>query len=139
MKKRIVAYLEYIDELLKNDGNDIDWDKEIEKHLTQIAFFSHERLVHLIVFALVAVCTVISILAMVVSEKIIIFPLIVLLFVLLIFSCSFHVLTMSCPSRKFRYGISKRTQIKPMTFIIISKISIKGMDLTIPFTNSEFT
>lgn len=101
MKKRIVAYLEYIDELLKNDGNDIDWDKEIEKHLTQIAFFSHERLVHLIVFALVAVCTVISILAMVVSEKIIIFPLIVLLFVLLIPYCMHYYLLENSVQRMY--------------------------------------
>jgi uncharacterized membrane protein len=101
MKKRIVAYLEYIDELLKKDGNDIDWDKEIEKHLTQIAFFSHERLVHLIVFALVAVCTVISILAMVVSEKIIIFPLIVLLFVLLIPYCMHYYLLENSVQRMY--------------------------------------
>ena len=101
MKKRIVAYLEYIDELLKNDGNDIDWDKEIEKHLTQIAFFSHERLVHLIVFALVAVCTVISILAMVNSEKIIIFPLIVLLFVLLIPYCMHYYLLENSVQRMY--------------------------------------
>ena len=101
MKKRIVAYLEYIDELLKNDGNDINWDKEIEKHLTQIAFFSHERLVHLIVFALVAVCTVISILAMVVSEKIIIFPLIVLLFVLLIPYCMHYYLLENSVQRMY--------------------------------------
>ena len=101
MKKRIVAYLEYIDELLKNEEANFDWDKEIEKHLNQIAFFSHERLVHLIVFALVAVCTVISILAMVISEQIIIFPLVVLLFVLLIPYCMHYYLLENSVQRMY--------------------------------------
>ena len=101
MKKRIVAYLEYIDELLKNEGANFDWDKEIENHLNQIAFFSHERLVHLIVFALVAVCTVISILAMVISEQIIIFPLVVLLFVLLIPYCMHYYLLENSVQRMY--------------------------------------
>ena len=101
MKKRIVAYLEYIDKLLNEDKGAVDWDKEIEKHLNQIAFFSHERLVHLIVFALVAVCTVVSILAMVVSEKIVIFPLIVLLFVLLIPYCMHYYLLENSVQRMY--------------------------------------
>ena len=86
MKKRIKAYTAYIDELLKSD-EERDWDLEIEKHLNQIGFFMHERLVHLLVFILVAICTVISILALVVSEKIVILPLIVMLFVLLVPYC----------------------------------------------------
>ena len=65
MKKRILAYLDYIDELLKEEN--VDWDVALKNHLDQIAFFSHERLVHLIVFVLVAICTVVSILALVIS------------------------------------------------------------------------
>lgn len=90
MKKRIVSYTSYIDKILEED--DRDWDSEIEKHLTQIAFFSHERLVHLIVFALVAVCTVMSIIAFVLAEKIILLPLIIMLFVLLIPYCMHYYL-----------------------------------------------
>ena len=45
MKKRIKEYLAYIDTLLEQE--DVDWKKEKEKHLVQIAFFAHERLVHL--------------------------------------------------------------------------------------------
>lgn len=60
MKNRITKYLEYIDDLLKKE--DVDWEKEIKKHLVQIAFFAHERLVHLIVTVLFALCTVASIL-----------------------------------------------------------------------------
>jgi uncharacterized membrane protein len=97
MKNRIVAYLEYIDELLDdssemNKGVERDWDKEIEKHLTQIKFFAHERLVHLIVFCLVAICTVMSILAFVIKGEIMILPLIVLLFVLLVPYCMHYYL-----------------------------------------------
>ena len=91
MKKRIKAYTAYIDELLKSD-EERDWDLEIEKHLNQIAFFQHERLVHLIVFALVAVCTVMSILAFVIKSEIMILPLIILLFVLLVPYCMHYYL-----------------------------------------------
>ncbi|MBR6402040.1 MAG: hypothetical protein IKS48_01490 [Eubacterium sp.] len=101
MKKRIVAYLEYIDALLKEDSSSVDWDIEIEKHLNQIAFFSHERLVHLIVFALVAICTVISILAMIISEQIIIFPLVLMLFVLLIPYCMHYYLLENSVQRMY--------------------------------------
>ncbi len=80
MKKRILAYLAYIDELLENDnaknivdsgtdsGNDqnndcdIDWNIEMKKHLVQISFFAHERLVHLIVTVLFALMTMATIL-----------------------------------------------------------------------------
>ncbi|MBP3718031.1 MAG: hypothetical protein J6I58_00755 [Eubacterium sp.] len=97
MKNRIVAYLKYIDEMLDesskmNKGVERDWDKEIERHLTQIRFFAHERLVHLIVFCLVAICTVMSILAFVIKGELMILPLIVLLFVLLVPYCMHYYL-----------------------------------------------
>ena len=97
MKNRIVAYLKYIDEMLDessemNKGVERDWDKEIERHLIQIRFFAHERLVHLIVFCLVAICTVMSILAFVIKGELMILPLIVLLFVLLVPYCMHYYL-----------------------------------------------
>lgn len=96
MKKRILAYLEYIDSILaesdKESGKERDWDKEIEHHLTQIAFFAHERLVHLIVFCLVAVCTVMCILAFVIKGELMLIPLILMLFVLLIPYCMHYYL-----------------------------------------------
>ncbi len=82
MKKRITAYLAYIDALLEQD--DVDWEKEKEKHLVQIAFFAHERLVHLIVMALFALATVISILYLNFSGSIVILALVLALLVLLI-------------------------------------------------------
>ena len=106
MKKRIIAYLEYIDEILDenseiNKGVERDWDKEMEKHLTQIAFFAHERLVHLIVFCLVAVCTVMCILAFVIKGEIMLLPLIILLFVLLIPYCMHYYLLENSVQRMY--------------------------------------
>ena len=80
MKKRIQEYVKYIDKLLEESPEGTDWDHEIEKHLNQIAFFQHERLVHLIVFALV------------VKNEIMILPLIILLFVLLVPYCMHYYL-----------------------------------------------
>lgn len=106
MKKRIIAYLKYIDDILDenseiNKGVERDWDKEIEKHLTQIAFFAHERLVHLIVFCLVAVCTVMCILAFCIKGEMMLLPLIILLFVLLIPYCMHYYLLENSVQRMY--------------------------------------
>lgn len=53
MKKRILAYRNYIDRLLEKGQTD-DWNAVMEEHLQQIAFFQHERLIHLIVTVLFA-------------------------------------------------------------------------------------
>ena len=82
MKKRITEYLAYIDALLERD--DMDWERERQKHLVQIAFFAHERQVHLIVMALFALATVISILYLNFSGSLIIVALVFALLVLLI-------------------------------------------------------
>lgn len=82
MKKRILAYLAYIDALVERD--DIDWEKETKKHLVQISFFAHERLVHLIVMFLFALGTVLSILYFNFSEDMMILALTVSFFVLLV-------------------------------------------------------
>ena len=51
MKKRIINYRLKIDNLLANPDkiSKEEWKKILQEHLTQIAFFQHERLVHLIV------------------------------------------------------------------------------------------
>ena len=82
MKQRITEYLAYIDALLERD--DMDWERERQKHLVQIAFFAHERQVHLIVMALFALATVISILYLNFSGSLIIVALAFALLVLLI-------------------------------------------------------
>ena len=73
MKKRILAYLAYIDNLLEKD--DADWEEEKKKHLVQIGFFAHERLVHLIVMSLFAIGTIMSILYLNYSGELIILAL----------------------------------------------------------------
>ncbi|MCR5331750.1 MAG: hypothetical protein K6E62_11290 [Lachnospiraceae bacterium] len=57
MKKRVLAYLDTVGKMLENPENVVDWDVQIRKHLTQIGFFMHERLIHLIVTALFAILT----------------------------------------------------------------------------------
>ena len=48
MKKRIINYRLKIDNLLANPDkiSKEEWKKILQEHLTQIAFFQHERLVH---------------------------------------------------------------------------------------------
>lgn len=82
MKRRITAYLDYIDHLLEQE--DVDWEKEIKKHLVQIAFFAHERFVHLIVMVLFALCTILSILYLNFSGQMIILALTIAFLILLI-------------------------------------------------------
>ncbi len=101
MKKRILAYLDYIDQLLASE-EEHDWEKEVALHKDQIAFFMHERLVHLLVFMLVAVCTVMCILAFVLSSAMMLLPLIGMLFVLLIPYCMHYYLLENSVQRMYQ-------------------------------------
>lgn len=87
MEKRILAYRKRIDELLQSKEG--DWEKILEEHLTQVGFFQHERLIHLIVTVLFAVLEIMSILSTVIlsamgSGNIAVGILTILLLVLLI-------------------------------------------------------
>lgn len=57
MKRRILTYLEQIDAFLENPPEDTDWEEAVKTHITQIEFFQHERLIHLIVTVLFALMT----------------------------------------------------------------------------------
>ena len=60
MAKLIRNYKKWIDELLKRELTKEEWKKLREEHLTQIGFFQHERLIHLLVtlaFAVIAILT----------------------------------------------------------------------------------
>lgn len=59
MEKRILGYRKYMDELLLRD--DADWERVRAEHLTQISFFQHERLIHLIVTVIFALLTMLAI------------------------------------------------------------------------------
>ena len=51
MKKRILNYMNEIDQLLEQDTQtgSLDYEKISREHLIQLEFFMHERLVHLLV------------------------------------------------------------------------------------------
>ncbi len=59
MEKRILGYRKYMDELLLRE--DADWERVRAEHLTQISFFQHERLIHLIVTVIFALLTMLAI------------------------------------------------------------------------------
>ena len=68
MEKRILTYRKRIDEFLQKE--DANWAKILEEHLTQVAFFQHERLIHLIVTVLFAILEIMSILGTVILATI---------------------------------------------------------------------
>ena len=84
MKERIVNYLNYIDGLLNENDINADYDKIIKEHLVQIGFFMHERLIHLIVTVIFAVCTLLSAFAFLYFSTIGLLLLTLLLLVLLV-------------------------------------------------------
>lgn len=84
MKKRIVGYRERIDALLENSPAGTDWDVVMREHLTQVSFFQHERLIHLIVTVTFAILTMIVLAVYCIAEYMPMLALIVLLLVLLV-------------------------------------------------------
>ena len=59
MKRRILAYMDYVDGILQDKEKQYDYSKIREEHKIQLTYFMHERLVHLLVtltFALLAFC-----------------------------------------------------------------------------------
>lgn len=85
MKKRIINYRLKIDNLLANpDKISEEWKKILQEHLTQIAFFQHERLVHLIVTVTFAILTMMSIIASIMISNPMLLVLTLLFLVLLV-------------------------------------------------------
>ena len=92
MKNRILNYIKLIDTLIETeqnkekpfDGDPAKADNAIKEHLTQISFFMHERLIHLIVTVLFALLTFIAFFYFMYSLNITIFVLTMALMVLFI-------------------------------------------------------
>ena len=90
MKKRILDYRNRVDEIIdnlnknnkKNENENIDWI--MKEHLQQIAFFQHERLIHLIVTITFALITVLSLGIFLLTDNIVLIALILLELVLLV-------------------------------------------------------
>lgn len=86
MKNRILTYRKYIDSLLQS-GEDCDWKYIKQEHLAQVAFFQHERLVHLIVtitFAILELLTVCTYVIVGAIDSALSMPLLVLAIAILI-------------------------------------------------------
>ena len=84
MRKKIRRYIRQIDERLENPPEDIDYEEEQRKHLIQISFFMHERIVHEIVMALFALVTVLDFLCLVLYPQLLLAALLVVLMILLV-------------------------------------------------------
>lgn len=89
MKKRIIKHLQYMDDTLQalEQGKQLENQKLQEVydyHMHQIAFFMHERLIHLIVTVLFALGTFMTIFTFILSKQVGLLALAFLLMVLLI-------------------------------------------------------
>lgn len=80
MADRIKQYMAYINELLESEDEDIDWEAEMKKHLVEIAFFAHERLIHLIVTVTFAILSVMAFLYTISNFSL---PMVLLIFALM--------------------------------------------------------
>ncbi len=67
MKKYLTEYRLYFRKMLEGEGTDLDG--LMEYHKSQIEFFQHERLVHLIVTVLFAMCTIIGLVVSFVTKE----------------------------------------------------------------------
>ena len=86
MEKRIKNYLKDIDFLLGNEKelSQEEWKREVEKHLIQISFFQHERLIHLIVTVVFALLEMLTFLTLLFSFSLSLMALTLLIMVLLV-------------------------------------------------------
>ena len=84
MRKKILKYKAEIDEMLKNPPKDIDYAEEERKHLIQIQFFMHERLVHEIIMVLFALSTILVFIETVRTAEILFAVLLMALLILLV-------------------------------------------------------
>lgn len=84
MKRRIIGYRMKIDTLLAQPPEDTKWELVLQEHLTQVSFFQHERLIHLIVTVTFAILTTIALAIYCIAEYMPILALIALLLVLLV-------------------------------------------------------
>ena len=63
MRNRILSYSRKIQDIIKEDNPETDWNDILSDLLIQIGFFQHERLIHLIVTVTFALLGIISIIA----------------------------------------------------------------------------
>ena len=69
MRNRILSYSRKIQDIIKEDNPETDWNDILSDLLIQIGFFQHERLIHLIVTVTFALLGIISIIATTLIEN----------------------------------------------------------------------
>lgn len=84
MWKRLKDYTACVEELLAADDPATDWESALQEHLEQIAFFQHERLIHLLVTLAFALMELVSAIVTVFVPQLLTAALSALLLVLLI-------------------------------------------------------
>lgn len=84
MKEQILEFNQYVDQLIKENGDNIDYQLLAAEYLTKVQFYQHERLIHLIVTVLFALMETFVMLACVITGHIGLMVLALLLLVLLI-------------------------------------------------------
>lgn len=82
MTKYFLEYLAFLDAALEDEHTDFGRLMKIHKEKTR--YFQHERFVHLFVMILFAICTIMTILAIVVTEKMVLTVLALMLLILLV-------------------------------------------------------
>ena len=84
MASDFVGYRKRIDALLAQPPEGTDWEAVLREHLTQVSFFQHERLIHLIVTVTFAILTVAALAIYCIACYMPMLLLIILLLVLLV-------------------------------------------------------
>lgn len=86
MKERILRHLAFMDNYIgAMEGKSRDeLEKMMEKHMTEIYFFMHERFIHLIVTVLFAIGTFMTIFTYLITDNVGLLALALLLIVLLV-------------------------------------------------------
>lgn len=86
MKKRILAHLSYMEDILEHlkDKDENELEVIRKRHMTEIYFFMHERLIHLIVTVLFAIGTFMTLFTYLLVENVGLLVLALLLIVLLV-------------------------------------------------------
>ena len=111
MKKRILSYMSFIDDLLYRDREDMqeDYEKLVTEHLQQLAFFMHERQVHLYVMILFALLAMADFFVMVISfENGLVLLFLALLVLLIPYIMHYYLLENSCQYMYTQYDEMKR-------------------------------
>ena len=106
MKERIISYMTFIDELLYADREDkkADYAALSEKHLQQLAFFMHERQVHLYVMILFALLAMGDFFVMILSfQKGLVYLFLALLVLLIPYILHYYLLENGCQYMYLQY------------------------------------